>query len=674
MKLFKNITLPTRLTMLLLAMSFSYLLHAQVENQTWEKYVEEMGEAEDIDDGQLEQVYEDLSELAENKIDINTCTHEDLERLPFLTSQQVMDIMEYKYKVGRMETPSELFLVPSLDRQTIMLMQQFLTFSPSPPSDSIPSLKNVLKYGKNELVGYINFPFYERKGDKNGYLGYKYKHWLRYTFNYGLRVKAGLTASQDAGEPFFAGKNSAGYDFYSFYILLRDMRRLKALALGRYRLRFGMGLVMNTNYGFGKIATLSSMWSTVNHVFAHSSRTEAKYLQGVAATINIAEGLDITPFVSYRKIDATLNNDSSTVATILETGYHRTQSEMDRRRNTSETLAGGNINYLKNGFHAGITGYYTTFNRTLKMDNGRIYRRWYPDGSDFWNIGVDYGFMNGKLNVSGETALSDKKYVATINSISYQVIPDMTLMVLQRYYPYQFFTLHSQTFAEGGETNDESGVFLGGKWIPWLGATFSFYSDISYFAWPKYGVSQATHRWDNFLQLDYSSDRWNFLARYRMKIREVDNKNGNGLTKQYNHRGRASVSYANTAWSLRTQADISYCKDLTNSFGYMLSENASWKYKWLYLRGTFGYFHTDDYASRVYGYEPGMFYSFFFPSYFGHGMRMAMNARVTMGDRLLVIAKIGSTHYFDRDTISSGLQQIDSSTKTDLELQVKWKF
>lgn len=668
----KLITLPAKVIALLLAMLFSSPICAQ-DDKTWEKYIEQMGEDEDADDGRLELLYDELSELADNKIDINTCSREDLERLPFLTNQQVMDIMEYRDKVRRLETIMELYLVPSLDRQTISLLRQFITFSPALPSDTIPSLRNVLKYGKNELIADFNLPFYDRKGDKNGYLGYKYKHWLRYSFNYGQRVKAGITASQDAGEPFFAGKNSTGYDFYSAYILLRDMRRLKALALGRYRLRFGMGLVMNTSYGFGKLAYLSSMWTTVNHVFGHGSRSEANYLQGAAATITIAKGLDITPFVSYRKIDTTLNKDSATVATIVRTGYHRTPSEMARRRNTSETLAGGNVNYFNNGFHVGITGLHAAFSRTLKMDNGPKYRRWYPDGDKFWNVGIDYGYVSNRLNISGETATNEQKEIATINAISYLLCPSLTLMALQRYYPYQYFSPHSESFAEGGLANDESGVFAGGKWQPWPDATVMFYTDISYFAWPKYGLSQSSNRWDNFVQLDYAPNKWALQLRYRMKMKEVDDANNN-LIKQYNHRGRIAANYASDCWSLKTQIDVSFCDDENDSFGYMISENASWKWRWLYARASFAYFHTDDYSSRVYAYEPGMLYSFYFPSYYGHGMRSVINLRATISDKLAVIAKLGSTHYFDRSVISSGLQQIDSPTKTDLEMQVKWKF
>lgn len=648
-------------------------LHAQTE-RTWEDVLGNIGQEEDVDNGTLELMYDELSEIAANKFDLNTCTREQLEMLPFLSSQQVMDFIEYRDRVRRLESLAELFLVPSIDYQTIGLLRQFATISPKASGDTIPSLRNVLRYGRNTMFADLQVPFYDRAGDRDGYLGYKYKHWLRYTFAYRHQVRFGITAAQDAGEPFFAGKNKTGYDFYSVYFLAKDMGHLKTLALGRYRLRFGMGLILNNSFGFGKLATLSSLASYYTHVYAHSSRSEANYLQGAAATVTLAEGLDLTGFVSYRKIDATLNGDSATVATILKTGYHRTQSEMDRRRNTSQTLAGGNINFFKNGFHAGLTGYYTSYNRDLKMDNGQRYRRWYPAGSSFYNLSVDYGYRSYRLNIMGETAVDNNQQVATINTLSYQFSSRLTLTALQRYYPYRYQALLSQTFAEGGQANDESGVFLGGKWSPWNDAQLSFYTDISYFAWPKYGVSQSSKRWDNFVQLDVEKGNWNFTTRYRMKLKEMDNDTKTALVSRYEHRGRFAATYGTASLVLRSQADVAYTTDEERSFGVMFSESADWQWRWLRARGSVGWFHTDDYNSRVYTHEPGLLYTFSFPSFSGHGMRYAISLRAEVNDNLLLVAKCGTTKYFDRSVISSALQQIDHSSQTDLEVQLRWKF
>ena len=658
---------------LLICLYLSLDLSAQ-SNESWQEYLGRIGQVEDVDRGQLEQLYDDLDETYQTKIDINTCTREELLQLPFLSEQQVMDIMEYRYKAGRIQSLMELYLVPSLERTDILRLNSFLIVSPEAEADTLPSLRNLLMYGKQEVTADFNLPFYERQGDKDGYLGYKYKHWLRYSFNYRQQVKFGLVGSQDAGEPFFAGQNKAGYDYYSFYLLIRDVHRLKTIAIGRYRLRFGMGLILNNSYGFGKLTTLNNLYASSSAITANSSRSESLYLQGAAACIDLGRGFSFTPFISYRKIDATLDKDSSSVVTILTSGYHRTKSEMQRRRNTDEFIAGGNLHFFSNGFHVGATAFYTTFNRELKLNSGPTYRHWYPNGKSFWNTSIDYGYVSNRLNIKGETATGYCHEVATINTISYSLNSQLSLMALQRYYPYRYFSLYAESFSEGGTANDESGVFVGGKWTPWRNAELQLYTDISYFAWPKYGVSTSSHRWDNFIQLATTGKTWSFLARYRLKMKENDNSDKTALIKSYTHRGRIATSYSSKVWMWKAQTDMSYVSGETNSFGYMLSTSLCWQWRWLKITGSGGYFHTDDYQSRVYSFEPGMLYSFYFPSFSGKGFRGTLNVRAKVSKQLLLVAKLATTHYFDRDVISSGLQQIDSSSQTNLELQLKWNF
>ena len=72
---------------------------------------------------------------------------------------------------------------------------------------------------------------------------------------------------------------------------------------------------------------LSTLGRQSTGIRAHSSRSAANYLQGAAATVEIAKHLDLTTFLSYRSIDATLT-DSGTIKTILKTGYHRTVREI----------------------------------------------------------------------------------------------------------------------------------------------------------------------------------------------------------------------------------------------------------------------------------------------------------------------------------------------------------
>ena len=94
---------------------------------------------------------------------------------------------------------------------------------------------------------------------------------MKYSFRYSDRLYAGVVAEKDAGEPFGALHNRYGYDYYSFYLLLKNCGRLKALAVGNYRLSFGQGLVISTDYLMGKTIYASSFNSRSSGIKKHSS-------------------------------------------------------------------------------------------------------------------------------------------------------------------------------------------------------------------------------------------------------------------------------------------------------------------------------------------------------------------------------------------------------------------
>lgn len=167
-------------------------------------------------------------------------------------------------------------------------------------------------------------------------------------------------------------------------------------------MKLGMGLMMNTDFSFGKAASLDGLSRTSNSLRPHSSRSEANYLQGVAATANLSRHLSLTAFFSHRLIDATLNKDSATVKTILKTGYHRTASEMARRRNTSQTVGGASMAVRSGGFTAALSAMGTTFNRQLRPDTSAVFRRFYPKGQKFGNASLSYSYLSPRLQVAGE--------------------------------------------------------------------------------------------------------------------------------------------------------------------------------------------------------------------------------------------------------------------------------
>jgi len=643
------------------------------ETPEWEKYFELYAESEHLSATEMETTYDCLYALESNPLNINIATREELEELPFLSDRNVEDILEYRDLHGAFKTMAEVVLLGSIDYNQRQLLAAF-TYAGEEKKPLFPKLKTIVRHGKTNVLATGKVPFYERKGDKNGYLGYQYKHSVRFDYTYGDYLRLGLLGSQDAGEPFFDGKNSMGYDFYSFYLVLKKLGPVKALALGRYRVKFGMGLVVNNNYSFGKLSALTSMQSTAGSLRAHASRSDANYMQGAAATVSVLKGLDISAFVSWRKFDATLNADS-TIATILSSGYHRTESELMKKNNSSNLTVGGNLSFRRSGFHVGATAVYTALDRGLRPKTTAFYKRHSPSGKRFFNVGVDYGYTGHRMSFNGETATGACHAVATINMLTYGLTEHLDLTALYRYYSYKYYSLLGNSFSENGSVQNESGAYIGMTWRPFGSLNVVAYADYAYFTWPRYQVSQSSSCFEGLAQASWSPGAWMLSARYRLKVRQKDNDDKTGLINKTEHRGRLSAAFTGERWRFRTQADAVVSSFNDRSVGWMLTQGAGCAAtRWLRLDASVGYFDTDDYDARVYSYERGLRYSSFFSSYYGQGLRCSFNATAEPTRQLQIIAKIGTTKYFDRETISSGYNQIDSSSATDLEVQLSLKL
>ena len=664
-----------RITLFLLLITLS--VSAQKE-QTWEQVWQEMMMPEDNEEESgisLEAYYDQLQQLSEHPIDLNHTTREELEQLPFLSDQQIMDLIEYLDRYGPMRSMNELKMIRSFDYQQLALMPFFVYVGEvAKEAPRFPSLQNIAKYGKHTVTATGHIPFYERKGDQNGYLGYRYRHSLRYEFSYGNYVKAGIIGAQDAGEPFFANQNNWGYDTYSYYIQLKKLGIIENVILGKYKVSAGMGLVLNTSFQLGKLATLQNMGRQTNTLRAHSSRSEADYFQGAAATIRLSKPLTLTTFASYRGIDATLNDDG-TAATLITSGYHRTVKEMEKKHNTHLSAFGGSISYRQHGLHLGANAVYTSIDRTLRPKTETKYRRYYPQGNNFLNASIDYGYTHYRFVVSGETALNKNGALATINSLSIHPSGDLSLIAIQRFYSYRYNGLYAHGFGNSTRTQNESGLYLGLSWTPLARLHLQGYADYAYSPWSRYQISQASHTWDMLLQGTLQWHQWSLQARHRTRLQQKDDDTKKRLIPYNEHRTRLSITHtSNTGWTSKTQADYVYTVYKERSQGWMISQQTSYQQNAWQASLALGYFDTDSYQARIYLYERQLQHEFTFPSYYGNGLRLALYAQLSLNDHLRLATQLGYTNYFDRSSIGNELQEIAQSHTTDLNLQLRWRI
>lgn len=662
------------------SLCLTFCLSAIAQHQTtWEQTWHEVIHTEDMDDDEAEDTYERLQQLAEHPVDLNKATHQELEQLPFLSEQQIDELMEYLLRYGPMRSFGELRMIRSLSYQQQALLPFFVEIREEPVKEkAFPHWSTIARYGKHTLTMTGRLPCYNRQGDLDhhdtGYLGPKYRHSLRYEFSYGTYLKLGFVGAQDAGEPFFSSNNPWGYDAYSYYLQIQHLGRLENAIVGKYKISAGMGLVLNSSFSLGKQVMLQSLGRHTNTLRPHGSRSEADYLQGAAATVRLFRPLTATFFASYRPVDATLNTDG-TAATIITSGYHRTLTEFKKKHNTHQADVGATINYRQGGFHLGANAAYTQLDRRLQPNKKERYRLYYPQGEHFLNTSIDYGYKHYRFTFNGETATNADGALATIHTLSYQPSQFLSIMALQRFYSYRYTSLHAHCFGETSRTQNESGYYLGFSWHPISNLNLQGYADYAYFPWERYQVSQSSHSWDFMFQGDYQLQRWNLSARHRVRLRQKDNADKTALVPDNEQRGRLSLTYAHPSnWSAKTELDYVRSDYKTTSRGYMVSEHLAFSQQWWQMSLTAGYFNTDDYNGRIYIYERQMQHDFSFPMFYGQGIRTALFVKADVMQQLQLSAKLGYTNYFDRAVIGTGQQQIAQSHTTDLDLQVRWKF
>lgn len=663
----------TRHAILLLLLLFVFT----ARGQSWQEVYDDvltLDETE-MDGTLLEDSYELLAQLADQPLDLNQTTREELEQLPFLSAQQVMDIEEYLYRYGPMRSLGELRMIRSLDRHQLALLPFFVyvTGEADQRQPARPTLDSLLRRGKSTLTATLRIPTYERAGDKSGYLGYPYRHSLRYEWKSGDYLRLGLIGAQDAGEPLFGHYNRWGYDAHSYYVQLKKIGRLENIVAGKYKFAAGLGLVAGQSFQLGKLATLQSQGRQVNTIRPHSSRSEGDYLQGMAATIRLWQPIRLSLFASYRPLDATLTEDGQ-AQTLITNGYHRTTTEMSKKGNTHSTAAGAHLDYRQGGLRLGATAVATWLDRDLQPQRQTLYRRYYPHGRHFLNMSANYGYTHHILALSGETAIDGDGHLATINTLSLRPSARISTTVIQRFYSYRYTTLHGHAFGEGTAVRNESGIYAGAAWNPLPRFRLQAYADYAYFPWARYGVSQASHAWDFLMQGTYETGRWTMLLRHRTHLRQKDDEAKTALVASNDHRERISLGYEDRQWMLKTQLDVVHASYKERSRGWMVSQLAALQLQALQVSAMAALFDTDSYDSRIYLYERQLQHEFYFPTYYGEGLRLAFQLRADVVRNLRLSAKIGYVNYFDRRTIGTGQQLISRSHQTDIDLQLSWKF
>lgn len=654
-------------------------IEQQLENLT------DVDQAETEDDSYHQQ----WERFRKNPLNMNTADENDLRELKILSGLQIANFLSYRKLVGKFISIYELQAVPSWDIQIIKKLLPFITIAE--PIDITEVFKTRFKQGEHALTFRYSQVLeksagFEETSSGTKYLGSPPKLFLRYRYVYKNLLQFGIVGDKDAGEQFFKGAQKYGFDFYSFHLFARKIGSIQALALGDFTVNMGQGLIQWQSLAFRKSVDILGTKRQSPILRPYNSAGEFSFHRGAGITLQKGK-FETTAFVSYRKLSAnfvadTVSNEEY-ITSFLNSGYHRTPSEVAGRHQLGQLTLGGNIKYKGNNWHAGFNAIHFDFSSPV-IKRPEPYNLYAIHGNNWSNYSIDYSYTHRNFHFFGEAAIDKNFSKAFLNGLLISVDPRVDISLLHRNIDPQFQSNNGNAFTENTYPTNENGLYTGISIRPVSSWRFDAYIDIFKFPWLKYLVDAPSQGKDFLAQLTYIPNRQlEVYTRYRSETKQGNQPDNNtamnyivSLPKQS---WRTQISYRiNPTFAVRSRTELLwYDKNGKNAeSGFLTFFDIIYKppLKNYSANIRLQYFETDDYDSRIYAYENDVLFYYSIPAFFNTGFRYYLNINYNLTSNISFWLKWSQALYSDVESVGSGLDEIPGSKKSEIRVMARIIF
>ncbi|MDB3887350.1 helix-hairpin-helix domain-containing protein [bacterium] len=686
------------LYLLLLSFLFSWSpIYSQQNEELKNKIIEDRIEylSED-DEVQLDytSVFNQLSFYFENPINLNRASLDELRSIGLFSDIQIVNLLDHIDKNGKLITLEELQSVQGFSLDFIRRVLPFVRINSSLDTPRL-SLNTLLKNGDNQLVLQYQQVLENKKGflesSSVGYKGNPSRLITRYRYKFGSNVSLGIVAEKDAGEEFFKGSQSKGFDFYSAHFFLQNRGKLKQLALGDYQVQFGQGLTFWSGLAFGKSVDVMLVKRNAVGLKPYYSVDENRFLRGAASTLKF-NNIEVTTFYSKNKMDATVIQSDTDLSvdegvsftSLKQTGFHRTNKELESKDVVNQQLLGGRIAYVKRRFSLGVIGVNSVLDG-IHEPNYKPYSLYNQPQTKQTNIGIEFNQVYENFNFYGEISKSLNAGIAYVGGALMALHPNLSLSILYRNYAKDFQPIQGAAVGENSINKNEKGLFLGLIAHPIKKISLLAYFDRFEFPWLKYLIHSPSFGYQYLAQITCKPSRkveMYFRVKQKNKLSNtrVDLKEGVDYVapeKQTNYRFNI-VYQVSEKVKLKNRVELinHQIKGSPFEVGYLIYQDVIFRnYKSPFsFSFRYGIFDTDSYTSRVYAYENDLPYTFSIPAYYNKGIRTYLTCRYKIKRGVGVWLRYGLFYYDNLSRIGSGLEQISGNTKSEIKAQFYLKF
>jgi hypothetical protein len=636
-----------------------------------------------------------LNEFRKHPLPINTADENSFRELRILTDLQIQQFISYRLILGKLINLYELQAVPGWDLETIKKILPFVILN-----QSEPVLNNIVArlfrgnssiLLRTSLVPQRSAGYLKADTGASGYTGSPLRLLVRYQYNYKNLLQYGLLGDKDAGEQLLRGRQKGGFDFYSYHIFLRKLGMIQALALGDYTVSMGQGLIHWQSSGLRKNADAMMIKRQGPVLKPYRSAGEYNFNRGAGITLQLRR-YSLTVFGSARQLSASLDRDADGeyVSSFVTGGYHRTELELQKRKNLS-TLATGAV--LKYSFRQGNISFNTIhykFRLPLRPQDKPY--DFYGINADRWsNYSADYSYTFRNIHTYGEIAIDAKQRLAILQGFLIALDRKIDFSLVYRNLNKAYQSMAGSSFTENSAPSNEKGLYAGFSLRPALGWVINVYSDFFDSPWLRFKTDAPGRGRGYLVQIIHNPNkRVEVYTRYSNEQKPV-NVSGSLLSNpeiQNISRKEWRLQFStqlSRSMLFRSRTALSWYGEVGKQLpkkGFLGFSDLVWKPLKGILSGSFRlqYFDVEDYNARIYAYENGPLYDTSIPGFFETGWRYYVNIHLEPVVRrwkfegLNVWLKYGEVLNKAGKTFGSGLDKINRSSKSDIKLQLSYNW
>ncbi|MDN3658713.1 helix-hairpin-helix domain-containing protein [Ferruginibacter paludis] len=663
----------------------------EIPSNIAEQQLEAITENNDDNETEDDSFLQSMQQFLKDPINLNTADAEQLKELMILSPLQIQNLISYRNLLGNFINLYELQAVPGWNIITIQKLRLFITVSNKVVLTH--SLNERLHNGSNTILVRASEGLEKSKGYRtdattahNFYPGSPQKVFVRYKYQYKNLLQYGLLAEKDAGEQFFKGAQKNGFDFYSAHLFARNIGVIKQLALGDFTVNMGQGLTQWQSLAFKKSADITNIKRQLAILRPYNSAGEINFHRGVGITIG-RKNWETTVFASLKNVDGnfaldTINTDGF-ITSLQTSGLHRTSSETADKGIQQQLAFGGNLAYNKNIFHVGVNGIQYHFRLPINKE-AVPYNLYALSGNTLGNYSIDYSYTFKNMHFFGEAAVTNNFAKAFVNGLLISVDANVDLSFLYRNISEKYHALYSSAFTENSTPVNEKGMFGGISIRPTNFWRIDVYADLYKFPWLKYLTDAPSAGADYMLQATYKPNKQlEWYVRYHAESKSknfnpdlsllslVVNKPKQNFRTQVNYKINSAITFRNRVEMVWYNKKGQDAQNGFLSFADILYKPALKNYS---AGMRMQYFETGGYESRLYAYENDVLYSYSIPVFYDKGFRYYLNFNYDLNKQITVWIKWGQSIYQDKTSIGSGLDEIPGNKKSEIKMQLQYRF